>query len=98
VSFLSWNYCEDFERNLAFLRRLGCDVAVLADVPAPRPPRRSSTRTSTGTSPLSPFFRIMSGTVRNFVCGGGECFGNVAQRCATGVARPVNSSVAAVET
>lgn len=35
------------------------------------------------------------GTVRNFECGGIASFGNVAQRCATGVARPVNSLVGA---
>ena len=42
-----------------------------------------------------PVFCIRSGTVRNFVCGEIAGFGNVAQRCATGVAAPVNSLVGA---
>lgn len=37
MRFVSWNCCEGFERDLAHLRQLGCDVAVLAEVPRAAP-------------------------------------------------------------
>lgn len=37
MRFVAWNCCEGFARDLAHLRGLGCDVAVLAEVPRQAP-------------------------------------------------------------
>ncbi len=41
MRFVSWNCCEGFARDLVHLRELGCDVAVLAEVPRVVPASRS---------------------------------------------------------
>lgn len=38
MRFVSWNCCEGFDRDLAHLRKLACDIAVLAEVPRNAPP------------------------------------------------------------
>lgn len=39
MRFVSWNCCEGFDRKLPLLRQLGCDIAVLCEVPQTAPAR-----------------------------------------------------------